>query len=109
MLKIRSIEDEGPDRRLYFIASDGQAATPEALADVARVALRLIAENELPGVYRAVEGSALLLDLPAAQRSFFHDGIVFAALDAVNDPVKSPTLTRLALDLEKGDGTGSSS
>jgi hypothetical protein len=109
MLKIRSIEDDGPDQRLYFVASDGEPVAPEVLADVARIAARLIAENELPGAYRAVDGSALLLDLPAAQRSFFHDGIVFAALDAVNDPMKSPTLTRLALELERGGrGSGSS-
>ena len=110
MLKIRWIEDDGPDRRLYFVASDGDPAAAEVLADVARVAGRLVAENELPGAYRAVDGGALLLELPAAQRSFFHDGIVFAAVDAVNDPVRSPTLTRLALDLERGGGgTGSSS
>jgi hypothetical protein len=94
MLKIRSIEDDGPDRRVYSVASDGNPVGADVLADVARVAGRLAAENELPGTYRVQEESALVLDLPAAQRSFFHDGIVFAALDAVNDPVRNPTLTR---------------
>jgi hypothetical protein len=98
MLKIRSIEDDGPDRRLYSVTMAGQPATPEVLADVARIAARLVAENELPGTYRAADGSVLVLELAADKRSFFHDGIVFAALDAVNDPVKSPTLNRLALD-----------
>jgi hypothetical protein len=30
-------------------------------------------------------------------RTFFHDGIVFAALDAVNNPEKNPTITQLAV------------
>ena len=38
----------------------------------------------------------LALELPEAKRTFFHNGIVFAALDAVNDPVRNPTLTLLA-------------
>ncbi len=95
MLKIRSIDDDGPDRRVYSVAADGNPVGPEPLANIARIAGRLLAENELPGSYRVLEASALVLDLPAAQRSFFHDGIVFAALDAVNDPVRNPTLTRL--------------
>ncbi|MDQ6894255.1 MAG: hypothetical protein M3167_16450 [Acidobacteriota bacterium] len=94
MLKIRSIDDDGPDRRIYSVTSDGNPVGPEVLTDIARIAGRLLAENELKGTYRALE-SALVLDLAAAQRSFFHDGIVFAALDAVNDPVRNPTLTRL--------------
>jgi hypothetical protein len=48
----------------------------------------------------AAEGS-IALELPAAERTFFHGGIVFAALDAFNDPVKNPTLTLLA---EPGEG-----
>jgi hypothetical protein len=95
MLKIRSIDDDGPDRRIYSVTSDGSPVGPEVLAEIARIAGRLVAENELPGTYRALEPSALVLELPAAQRSFFHDGIVFAALDAVNDPVRNPTLTRI--------------
>ena len=34
----------------------------------------------------------LALELPRDARGFFHNGIVFAALDAVNDPVRNPTL-----------------
>ncbi len=36
-----------------------------------------------------------LSDLPAEGASFFQDGIVFAALDVYNDPVKNPTISGL--------------
>lgn len=95
MLKVKAIRDDGSARRLFEIHYDGAPAAVEALSDVGRVAGRLVAENELPGAFR-VDGPGLLsLDLDAPQRSFFHDGIVFAAIDAVNDPIKSPTLTRM--------------
>ena len=38
------------------------------------------------------------LDVRARARSFFHDVIVFAALDAVNDPNKNPTLANITID-----------
>jgi hypothetical protein len=98
MLKVRAISDEGADRRLFAIVSDGDTASIESLSSIARVANRLARENELPGEYRAERG-ALELRLAAASRSFFHDGIVFAAIDAVNDPVKSPTLNRLDFEI----------
>jgi hypothetical protein len=105
MLRVKSIADDGENRRLYSIHVNGEPVDAETLASVARIACRLVAENELPGTYRAGEGS-LVLDLPAAQRSFFHDGIVFAAIDAVNDPVHSPTLTRIARDPRDGTEGG---
>jgi hypothetical protein len=37
--------------------------------------------------------------LAAEERTFFHNGIVFAALDAINDPIKNPTL-----NLRAGNG-----
>lgn len=99
MLKVRAIPHDGADRRLFVIVSDGELASNETLTSIARVANRLVRENELPGDYRPHDRGILALELAAPQRSFFHDGIVFAAIDAVNDPVRSPTLTRLDLDL----------
>ncbi|MCA1583097.1 MAG: hypothetical protein LC796_17260 [Acidobacteria bacterium] len=98
MLKIKSIRDEGP-RRLFEIHTAGSPAAAEALGGVARIARRLVEENELPGAFEVLSEGTLALELEPDRRSFFHDGIVFAALDAVNDPVKSPTLNRLELDL----------
>ncbi len=98
MLKIKSIRDEGL-LRLFEIQADGAAAGSDALVSVARIAARLVEENELPGSFETLPGGVLVLNLAPDRRSFFHDGIVFAALDAVNDPVKSPTLNRLDLDL----------
>ena len=102
LLKVKGIEDLGSDRRIYSITADGQPARAEILEDVARIASRLVAENELPGSYKAGEEGAIVLELAELKRSFFHDGIVFAAIDAVNDPVHSPTLTRIARDRKNG-------
>jgi hypothetical protein len=67
---------------------------------VARIAELLLRENELPGRFLVAGPGVLALELAAGQRTFFHNGIVFAALDAFNDPVKNPTLTLSA------DGSG---
>jgi hypothetical protein len=34
------------------------------------------------------------LNVRVSERTFFHDGIVFAALDAVNNPEKNPTISQ---------------
>ena len=104
LLKIKGIEDVGEDRRIYSITADGGPAKAETLDSVARIASRLVRENELPGSYRSGDGSSIVLELAELNRSFFHDGIVFAAIDAVNDPVHSPTLTRIARDPKRGTG-----
>jgi hypothetical protein len=39
----------------------------------------------------------LALNVRSSDRTFFHDGIVFAALDALNNPEKNPTITQLAI------------
>ena len=66
---------------------------------MARIGDALLRENELGGRF-LVEGPGLLaLDLEESQRTFFHNGIVFAALDAFNDPVRNPTLTLAADEL----------
>ena len=103
-LKVKGIEDVGEDRRIYSITADGAPAKAETLASVARIASRLVRENELPGSYKAGDGSSIVLELAELNRSFFHDGIVFAAIDAVNDPVRSPTLTQIAGDPKNGTG-----
>ena len=56
----------------------------------------LLRENSLDGRFIADKDGAIALELPEAKRTFYHNGIVFAALDAVNDPVRNPTLTLLA-------------
>ena len=58
-----------------------------------RVGDLLLRENNLPGRFLVAGPGLLALDLAAAERTFFHNGIVFAALDAYNDPVRNPTLT----------------
>jgi len=104
MLKIQGIRDEGPEVRLYEISGDGRPALEPEVLRVAGFASQLLRENELEGTFRSAGGGVLGLELSAAKRTFFHDGIVFAALDAVNDPVKNPTLTRFEVDLPPEDG-----
>lgn len=65
---------------------------------MARLADLLLRENALAGRFRALGPGLLALELPEVERTFFHNGIVFAALDAYNDPVRNPTLTLSAED-----------
>ncbi len=65
---------------------------------MARLANLLLRENSLAGGFRAHGPGQLALELAEGERTFFHNGIVFAALDAYNDPVKNPTLTLSADD-----------
>lgn len=96
MLKVQSVRDEGPDRRLFEVEDDGTPASEETLGRIVFFATHLLEDNDLPGAFRVVGQGVLCLDLSATGRSFFHDGILFAALDVFNDPVKNPTLTLLA-------------
>src|SRR5262249_13375347 len=94
--QLRCTEMESrPERGLFRIVLDDGPAPREALERVARVADVLLRENTLDGRF-VVEDDAIALELPESKRTFFHNGIVFAALDAVNDPVRNPTLTLLA-------------
>jgi hypothetical protein len=68
-------------------------ASVESLERVARIAELLLRENALPGRFVVAGPGRISLELPAEDRTFFHNGIVFAALDAYNDPVRNPTLT----------------
>lgn len=77
---------------MFRVLEEDAPAGPEALDRVARVAEVLLRENGLPGRFAVAGPGVLTLELPESERTFFHNGIVFAALDAVNDPTKSPTL-----------------
>jgi hypothetical protein len=93
MLRYKGIASDEADHCEFRIL-DGDAPAARAVVErVARIAAVLLTENELGGSFRVAGPGLLALDLPKAERNFFHNGIVFAALDAVNDPVKNPTLT----------------
>jgi hypothetical protein len=97
MSELRCIGIENrPERGLFQIVVDEQPAPPDTLAQVARIADVLLRENSLQGRFVAEDGGIVALELPEGKRTFFHNGIVFAALDAVNDPVRNPTLNLLA-------------
>ena len=98
MLKVKGMRDVSPGKRLFVIEEEGEPAPREPLEKVAAIARQLLAENELPGEFAVFDLGLLALDVRATERSFFHDGIVFAALDAVNDPEKNPTLSRIPID-----------
>jgi hypothetical protein len=96
MLRCKGIDPAGPDRS-FFTVFDGELPAPvEALARVVRAANVLLAENRLAGRFVASAPGLVALELLRDDRTFFHNGIVFAALDAVNDPVRNPTLTMMA-------------
>ena len=95
MLRCKGIESE-PLRGVFRILQDDRPAPLESLRQIARIADVLLRENQLAGSPVALADGILALELPAEERTFFHNGIVFAALDAFNDPVKSPTLNMLA-------------
>jgi hypothetical protein len=77
-----------------FRIAEGEAeASLVSLQRVARLGDLLLRENDLAGRFLVSGPGLLSLELPHAERTFFHNGIVFAALDAYNDPVKNPTLT----------------
>jgi hypothetical protein len=95
VLRCKGVEFEA-DRGVFRILEDEQPASLQSLTQVARLADVILRENELLGRFVAASEGVLALELPVAKRTFFHNGIVFAALDAFNDPVKNPTLTLLA-------------
>ena len=98
MLRCKGIETGGPERSYFRIFEDDAPADPETLNRIGRLADILLRENRLAGCFSAAGAGLLALELMENERTFFHNGIVFAALDAVNDPVKNPTLTLLAND-----------
>ena len=95
MLKVARIREEGVGRRVFEVLEEGAPASAESLARVVRFASALLAENGLPGKFHVAGEGLVSLDMPADGHAFFHDGIVFAALDVYNDPVKNPTISGL--------------
>ena len=95
MLRCKGIENQ-PERAIFRVLDEEGPASSEHLEQVARVARVLLKENGLAGDFVVTPDGVIALELPEGQRTFFHNGIVFAALDAINDPVRNPTLNLLA-------------
>jgi hypothetical protein len=96
MLKVRRIGDDGPDRTVFRIGDGDDRPSRRKLERLVAVATCLLVENELAGTFLVSGEEEIALEVSAASRHFLHDGIVFAAVDAVNDPAKNPTLTLLS-------------
>ena len=96
MLRVRDIRDDGPDRTIFRLSEDEARPAAPRLERLVAVASRLLAENSLAGCFRVAGEEEVALEVASASRHFLHDGILFAALDAVNDPVKNPTLNLLS-------------
>ena len=92
MLRFKGIADEDENACRFRILDGEEPASVETLERVTRIAAILLSENALDGRFCVAGPGLLALELPKAVRGFFHNGIVFAALDAVNDPVRNPTL-----------------
>jgi hypothetical protein len=97
VLKVKGMRDISPGKRIFVVEEDGEPASAESIGRVARIAQKLLQENDLPGEFLVFETGLLGLNVLASDRTFFHDGIVFASLDAVNNPEKNPTITQLAI------------
>jgi hypothetical protein len=93
VLRCKGIESETAERSLFRILEEDQPAGAAKLERVARLGDVLLRENDLAGRFAMAGPGLIALELAAAERTFFHNGIVFAAIDAYNDPVKNPTLT----------------
>ena len=99
MLKVREVRDVGPEKTVFRLSEEEAKPAAASAASPARlvaVATRLLAENGLPGHFRVTGEEEVTLELPSSSRNPLHDGILFAAADAVNDPVRNPTLTFLS-------------
>jgi hypothetical protein len=97
MLKVKGMRDVSPGKRVFVIEEEGEPAASDSIRRVASIAQRLLQENELPGEFHVFETGLLGLNILASDRTFFHDGIVFASLEAVNNPEKNSTITQLVL------------
>jgi hypothetical protein len=101
VLRCKAMDLVGPERATYQILDDDRPAEVAGLERVARFGDALLRENGLDGRFLVTGPGVLTLELVEAQRSFFHNGIVFAALDAFNDPVRNPTLNLSADDVPR--------
>jgi hypothetical protein len=98
VLKVKGMRDASPGKRLFVIEDEGEPASLDDLQRIASIAGRLLRENELPGEFGVFDRGLLVLNVLVSERTFFHDGIVFAALDAVNNPEKNPTISQPAVE-----------
>jgi hypothetical protein len=92
VLRCKGVEGHEAERSLFRVLEEDLPASEEILSRVARIGDILLRENALAGRFRPVAPGVLALELALEERTFFHSGIVFAALDAINDPIKNPTL-----------------
>lgn len=97
VLRVRGIESLGDRERRFRIEDDGRAASEASLQLVSLYTRRLFAENELAGECLAASAGTLILRLPDTDKSYFYEGLIFAALDAFNHPKKNPTITTPAV------------
>jgi hypothetical protein len=98
MLRCRRIDSDEKARSVFHVTEPDAPASIESLERVTRIAELLLRENDLPGRFLVAGPGLVALELSEGERTFFHNGIVFAALDAYNDPVRNPTLTLSADD-----------
>ena len=99
MLRCKGVESDEPERASFASSRTSEPRRPKALSRVARIGDVLLRENCAPGRFVATDRGCSRSCSRPGKRTFFHNGIVFAALDAINDPVKNPTL-----NLQAGDG-----
>jgi hypothetical protein len=102
MLRVSTMRDDERGRLRYSIVNGGEPALQEHLARVAGFGNRLLQESGLEGSYSTPEAGVLLLEVSPPSRTFFHEGVVFAALDAFNDPTRNVTITQPAVGDEPG-------
>jgi hypothetical protein len=102
VLRVSAMRDEETGGIRYTVV-DGSAAGPqEHLAKVAGFGNRLLEENGLLGTFSSPEAGVLLLQVTVSDRTFFHEGIVFAALDAFNEPTRNVTITQPSIGDDDG-------
>jgi hypothetical protein len=90
---------ESGETHVFRVLEGGAPGAPDVLRRVVVVAGRLLEENELPGSFAVGTGPGeILLTIGTAEQAYFYDGILFAALDVLNDPNRNPTLVRLSLE-----------
>jgi hypothetical protein len=99
------MQDDERGHVRYLVVNGGEPAPQDHLTRVAGFGNRLLQENGLEGSFAAPGAGVLLLEVPRASRTFFHEGIVFAALDAFNDPTRNVTINQPAVGDEPG-GSG---
>ena len=97
VLKVTRISEYG-DTHVFRVLEDCVRASDDMVRRLLVVAGKLLLENGLPGSFRAGAAGQIVLQIGSAGQAYFYDGILFAALDVLNDPNRNPTLFRLSLE-----------